>query len=247
MPIIDPVTTQRRPALVLMQTILGEVGMPQPGSILAGDDTTVQLLYLMNGFGARLSRMPFWSELVEEFNVTTTTDTEYDLPFDWGVPLAGTNWDRTARWPLVGPVTPAEWQVLKSGFGAAAPRFRFRFKDAQFCLHTTPEVGLTIVQEYLSTGWILGLSGATATVRKPRITLDTDYVLLDEEMFICGVKLLWKEAKGLDTAALVGDFKAMLDAAWGSSAGAPILSLAPSGVSMLLGYGNVPDTNFGAP
>lgn len=245
MPTIDPNTTQKRTALELLQTILGELGLGQVGSILAGDDMTVQLLYLMNGLGSRLAKMPFWSELVEEWSITTTTAAEYDLPNDWGVPLAGTNWDRTARWPLVGPVTSAEWQVLKSGFGAAAPRFRFRFKEGQFCLHTNPEAGLTIVQEYLSTGWVLGLTGATATERKPRITADTDYVLLDEEMFICGVKLVWKEAKGLESSALLQDFKVMLEAAWGSSAGAPILSLAPPEVSMLLGYGNVPDTNYG--
>jgi hypothetical protein len=103
------------------------------------------------------------------------------------------------------------------------------------------------VQEYLSTGWVLGMGALVADTRKPRITLDTDYVLLDEEMFITGVKLAWLEAKGLDSSKALEAFKVQLEAAWGSSAGAPILSYTPSEYAvLLLSYANVPDAGFGS-
>lgn len=246
MPTIDPANTQRRTALQLIQTAFGELGMPIPGSLSATDDLTVQMLYLSNGLGSRMARLPFWSELVEEFTVVTDGSQYYPLPLDWGVPSIGAIWDRTARWPLVGPVTPAEWQLLESGIGQAAPRYRFRYKDGQIWFHVAPEVGITIVQEYLSTGWVLGLSGSLATQRKPRISADSDYVLLDEEMFITGCKLMWLEAKGLDSSKALSEFSTMLEVGWSNSSGAPTLSLVPSQASILLGYANVPDTGYGA-
>jgi hypothetical protein len=247
MPSIDPSTTQKRTALELFNTVLGELGMPSTSSVNATDDTTVQLLYLANGLGTRLGRLPFWSELVEEFTITTTTATSYTLPVDWGVPLPGTTWDRTASWPLRGPVTSIEWQWLVSGITPSAPQYRYRYKGGAFHLHTAPSAGLTIVQEYLSTGWVLGMGTTVADTRKPRITSDSDYILLDEEMFITGAKLAWLEAKGLDSSKALEAFRTQLEAAWGSSAGSPILSYVPGcGDAPLLSYSNVPDTGYGA-
>ena len=247
MPIINPTTTQKRTALQLLNTVLGELGMPLTNSVNALDDTAVQLLYLANGLGSRMAKLPFWADLAEEFTVTTTTAEAYDLPVDWGVPLYGTTWDRSNRWPLVGPVTSSQWQVLKSGLGQAYPRFRFRYKGGQFLLHTAPEAGHTIVQEYLSTGWVLGIDGAVASQRKPRISSDSDYVLLDEEMFITGTKLAWLEAKGLDSSKALVEFNSMLEAGWANNSGAPVLEFVRTDEQVLLGYQNIPDTGYGPP
>lgn len=247
MPTIDPSSTQKRQALALLNTVLGEIGMPPMTSILEGTDTSVQLLYLANGFGSRLALLPFWATLTETFSTTTVdSQTEYDLPVDWGVPLASTAWDRTSRWPLIGPVTAPQWQILQSSLSVAAPQYRFRFADLQLQISPPPPAGLNLVHEYLSTGWALGLSGLTNTVRKPRITSDDDYVLFSEEMFICGVKAAWLGAKGLDNRAAVAEFKDMLEAAWAATNSASILPFGGGCGSFLLGYQNVPDTGFGS-
>lgn len=246
MPTINPATTQKRTALTLINTALGEIGMSQISSVLATDDTAVQAVYLANGLGSRIALLPFWSELVETFLWTSVLDqTTYDLPLDWGVPTNGTAWDRSSRWPLIGPTPPVQWQVLQSGFGVAAPQYRFRFINYQLVLFPAPPAGLTQVHEYLSTGWALGLVGATATLRKPRITADTDYVLFKEEMFITGLKAAWLQAKGLNSVGAVEEFTRMMEASWAASAGAPILSFAPDPGNFFVTLANVPDTNFG--
>lgn len=245
MPTVNPATTQKRTALELLNTVLGEVGMPLSASILSSDDTMTQLLYLANGLGSRVAQLPFWASLIETWEITTTTATEYDLPADWGVPTNGTAWDRSGRWPLIGPVGPIGWQYLKSGFGVAAPQYRYRFIDEQMVFFPAPIAGLTVVHEYQSTGWVLGLDGALATQRKPRITADSDYILLSEEMFICGVKLVWLEAKGLDSSKALVEFLQMLEAGWAASNGAPIVSFVPTPPNFLITQYNLPDTGYG--
>jgi hypothetical protein len=228
-----------------MQTVLGEVGMPITNSVLSQDATTIQLLYLMNGLGENLSRLPLWADLRKEFLITTTTATAYDLPVDWGVPLNGTAWDRTGRWPLLGPKTPVEWQYLQSGFGVAAPQYRWRLFNRQFNLFPAPIAGLTIVEEYLSSQWVLGGSTTVISTGKPRITADTDYILLDERMFIEGSKLAFLEAKGLDSSKAFRNFTDMLEAAWANSNAAPVLNLAPFPASLFITEWNAPDTGYG--
>jgi hypothetical protein len=246
-PPITVATTELRTALALMNTVLGEIGMPLTNSIVAQDQTSVQLLYLMNGLGENLSKFPFWPDLRQEFLITTTVATAYDLPNDWGVSLNGTTWDRSGRWPLIGPKTPTEWQYLQSGFGLAAPQYRWRYFGRQFHLFPVPSVDLTIVQEYLSTHWAVGVTapGTIADTGKPRITLDTDYILLDERMFIEGAKLAFLEAKGLDSSKAFRTFTDMLEAAWGNANAAPVLSLAPVSENWLLSTNNIPDTGYG--
>lgn len=246
MPTINPATTQKRTALELLNTVMGEIGMPAISSVLSTEDTAVQLLYLANGVGSRIAMLPFWTELVETWEFTTTTETNYDLPLDWGVPTIGTGWDRSARWPLIGPSPPAQWQVLESGFGIAAPQFRFRFIDGQLVLFPAPEAGHDMVHEYLSTGWVLGLEGTIATLRKPRITVDADYVLFNEEMFITGVKVAWLLAKGLEATAAISEFTRMLEAGWATTGSAPILSFSPDPGNFFITLANVPDTGFGS-
>lgn len=244
-PSINTSTTQLRTAKVLMNTALGELGMPQTNSVLSQDKTTIQVLYLMNALGENLSKFPLWADLRQEFLITTTTADAYDLPVDWGVPLNGTAWDRTGRWPLLGPKTPTEWQYLKSGFGVAAPQYRWRLFNRQFNLFPAPIAGLTIVEEYLSSNWVVGGSTTIINTGKPRVTADTDYILLDERMFIEGIKLAFLEAKGLDSSKALQTFTDMLEAAWADSNAAPVLNLGPLPANIFITEWNAPDTGYG--
>lgn len=230
-----------------MNTVLGEVGMPLTNSILSTEGTTIQMLYLMNGLGENLAKFPLWADLRQEFLITTTTDTAYDLPTDWGVPLNGTAWDRSGRWPLLGPKTPVEWQYLQSGFGVAAPQYRWRLFGRQFNLFPAPIAGLTLVEEYLSSNWAVGVTapGTVASTGKPRFSADTDYCLLDERMMIEGSKLAFLEAKGLDSSKAFRNFTDMLEAAWANSNAAPTLSLAPIPTNQFITEWNAPDTGYG--
>lgn len=238
-------TTRQRQANQLLNAVQGEIGLPLSPSILSTDQSTVQMLYLMNALGESLAKFPLWPDLRKEWAFTTTTDAAYDLPEDWSVPLNGTTWDRSSQWPLLGPKTPTEWQILKSGIGVAAPQYRFRFFNRQFNLHPAPSAGIEVVQEYLSSDWVLGVNGSVADVGKARITTDSDYVLLDERLFIEGTKLAFQEAKGLDSSKSFRNFSDMLEAAWANSNAAPVLSLTPTSRSIFLSEYNIPETGYG--
>lgn len=248
-PSITVATTGRRTALQCLQAAMGEIGMPRPSTIEGGsDETAIQLLYLFNALGENLCRFPFFEELTATYTVTTTTATEYALPADWGTPVANTNWDRSGRWPLLGPKSASEWQMLQSsGFGAAAPRFRFRYFGGYFNIYPAPTAGLSLTQEYLSTFWVMGLgaSSATADTAKRRVTLDTDYAILDERMMIEGTKLAFLEAKGLDSSIQMRKWEGLMEAAWANSKGSSTLSLAPLAEIFLLSNNNIPDAGFG--
>lgn len=248
LPSITIATTQRRTALACIQAAMAEVGMPRPNTLEDPyDETAVQLLSLYNALGESLCLFPFFEELTTTWSITTTTADAYDLPADWGTPVSGTNWDRTGRWPLLGPRTASEWQFLKSGFGVAAPQYRFRFFGGQFNLFPAPIAGLTIVQEYISKFWVLGVgtNPAIADTGKIRVTMDSDYGILDERMMIEGLQLAFLEKKGLDSTLQNRKWETMMEAAWANSKGAPILNLAPTPSSIFLSEYNVPDTGFG--
>ncbi len=245
MPSINPAATVKLPALGLMNQVLNELGLPSVGSINSSDTTAVQVLALMNGLGEDLARMPLWSDLFQTFTIITTTATAYDLPIDWGLPLNGTSWDRTGRWPLLGPKTPTEWEYLKSGFGVAAPQYRFRYFNRQYNLFPDPIAGLEIVTEYLSLYWVLGLNGSVNNVGKARFTADTDFSLLDDRMLIQGTKLSFLEEKGLPSDIQKNKFEGMLEAAWANQNGGAVLPLAPMPQNIFITEWNAPDTGYG--
>lgn len=247
-PDITIASTTRRTALQCIQAAMGEIGMPRPTTLEgAVDETTAQLLYQFNALGENLCRFPFFEELVETWSITTTTATAYDLPADWGTPVSGTNWDRSGRWPLLGPKTPSEWQYLQSGFGVAAPQYRFRFFAGQFNMFPAPVAGLTVIQEYLSRYWVYGVGSdaLVADTPKLRVTADTDYCILDERMVIEGLKLAFIEEKGLDSTLQARKWDMMMQAAWANSKGAPSLSLAPIPSNIFITEWNAPDTGYG--
>lgn len=248
-PTITVATTLRRTVLSLIQTAMGEIGMTRPSTIQSGaDETGIQLLYLFNSLGEDLANFPFFGELLQTWLITTTTATAYDLPVDFNVPMNGTVWDRTGRWPLLGPKTPAEWQYLQSGFGVAAPQYRYRFFGGQFNLFPAPVAGLTISQEYISKYWIYGLltpTSLTADVAKVRATQDTDYCIINERMMIEGLKLAFLEAKNLDSTKQKLKWDRMMEQAWSNSIGAPSLSLAPIPANIFITEWNAPDTGYG--
>lgn len=248
-PAIIVATTGRRTVLQIAQQAMGEIGMTRPTTLTAGiDENAQQLLFLLNGLAEELVAVPLWAETRAEWLLTTTLATSYDLPADWLVPLSGTTWDRTGRWPLLGPKTPAEWQYLKSGFGVAAPQYRFRFFGGQFNLFPAPIAGLVLAQEYLSSNWIAGVNPVTPTladVPKRRATSDADYPIINERMLIEGLILKFLEAKGLDSTKAKDKFERMLEAAWSNSNSAPVLNLAGTPSSFLLSEWNIPNTGFG--
>jgi len=164
----------------------------------------------------------------------------YDLPSDWLSEIPQTEWDRTNRWPLLGPQSPQDWQSFKSGIVYAGPRQRFRIQENQILINPPPPNGLLFSLEYISNGWVIN----SVNQRLPRFTNDTDTAIFPDSLLITGLKAQFKAAKGLDGTFDIAEFRVMLDTIKAQDKSAPKLSLSPQPGEVLLSVANVVDGNF---
>jgi len=60
------------------------------------------------------------------------------------------------------------------------------------------------------------------------------------------IKLKYYEAKNFDTTAVYRDFMAQKDIAKANDAGSATLNMVPRPADVLIGWNNIPDSNYGA-
>lgn len=171
----------------------------------------------------------------------TFSQNAYNLPSDWDRQIPQTEWDRTNRWPLMGPESSQDWQSFRSGIVYSGPRQRFRIANNAVNIVPYPPNGLIFSYEYISSSWITGVSGT----RKSSFTVDTDSPIFDDSLMITGLKAQWKAAKGLDGTFDLSEFRNLLETLKGQDKSAPKLSLSPVFPTGLLTLNNVPDGSWG--
>jgi hypothetical protein len=188
-----------------------------------------------------------WRRLFREHTITTVADIgSYDLPADFARPINQTEWDRSNRWPMIGPESPQQWQWLKSGILSTGPRERFRLVGNTLEIWpvptatSTPSANLDLSFYYVSKYWVL----SNEEVPKPKATLNSDTCIFEDRLMIAGVKLRFFQVKGFDTTAFAADFQSNLDDALAQDSGAPILSLAREPAFPLITVYNIPDGNW---
>ncbi|WP_155714148.1 hypothetical protein [Burkholderia cepacia] len=167
----------------------------------------------------------------------------YAIPADADHFIQHTGWDRSFRWQLVGPLSPQEWQVLKSGISPTGPRLRFRIMGGKIYVNPVPASLDNLVLEYYSTGWCQSAAGAPQTAW----AADTDTPVLQDRLFILGMIARWLNRKGFDSSTAQQAYEDAVDAAIGRAGGSRVLPLnARAEPPVLLGSANVPDTGFGS-
>lgn len=164
----------------------------------------------------------------------------YPLPSDWLKQIPQTEWDRTNRWPLMGPKSPQEWQSYKSGVVYAGPRERFRIQANAIQISPPPPNALIFAYEYISANWAY----SATNVGKPYFTADTDTCIYDDSLMVAGLKLRWMQAKGLDYSFNATEYGALLQACMAQDKSAPKLSLSPVLGEILMTEWNVQDGNW---
>ena len=171
----------------------------------------------------------------------------YNLPTDFGWLIVQTEWDRSFRWQLLGPLDAQEWQVIKSGISPVGPRMRFRIMQGQFYINPVGSSSSvytdTIAYEYVSNTVATSVTG---TAQSTALN-DTDTISFSEDLITLHVKWLYLMAKGLDFDTHRAIWKAQFDFAISrdqSQRNLPINARA-SGIR-LLNSQNVPDTGFGS-
>ena len=172
----------------------------------------------------------------------TFSKTIYPLPPDYETITDNTHWDKTKHWQMLGPVDAQQWQWLKSGYISTGPRVRWRILGNKFEIWPPYNTLEYLGFEYRSKGWV---RSATDDV-KNSFTADTDTTVLDDTIIVLATKLKYFQIKSFDTTALQQDYSRYLSIAKANDKGSATLSFAPQPSAVLIGWANIPDSNYGS-
>jgi hypothetical protein len=172
----------------------------------------------------------------------TVSKVKYAMPTDYDRQIDRTHWDKSKHWEMLGPETAQQWEWLISGYIATGPRIRYRIFQSYFQIWPMVSAGEVLGFEYLSNGWARDNAGAVKT----SFTVDTDTCIFPDRLMVLGLKMKYFEIKGFDATVLRHDFQQQLNIAKGADAGAQTLSFAPRASTVLIGWENIPDSNYGA-
>lgn len=213
----------------------------------SADPNIVQLRALLKSCGQELTHKKNWTHLRKEWEFTTIQgQSQYAMPVDFHNMLDQTGWNRTNRLPMGGPLSPQEWQFLKSRLVGVTWTVLFRPMNQQITLF--PDVntpgGYDIVFEYISKYWVVPNGQTAATAEEP--TANSDVLWFDRLLLLRMLKMKFLRAKGLDQTAAELEFKETFDQVAGDDSIAPILGITHKPLKeQILDARNVPITGFG--
>lgn len=227
-----------------------------------GSFTSPQIGWLIsNSGGSNSTDFPYPTRVVAvisptqfqvDHNAANTNDNSqmavgldaYDIPGDADKLIPGTMWDRSYRWQILGPLTPAQWQVLLSGLQPAGPRRRYRIMDNKFVINPIPYDSNQLVYEYYSNQWCQSAQG----VLQSTWLADSDTYLLDDNTFILGLIWRFRRSKGLDYDQEWQNWNNSIDRYKSNQATSSNIAINSQDPGFrLLQPDNVPDTGFGVP
>lgn len=221
-------------------------GMPSTTNITVGMIGTSTAI----PYGATVTAVGANSVTLDQNALSTNTGAQfsfgnesYAIPVDCDHFITQTGWDRSFRWQLVGPLSPQEWQVLKSGISPTGPRLRYRIMAGKIFVNPVPASLDNLVIEYYSTGWCQSATGTPQTAW----AADTDTPTLQDRLFTLGILARFLNRKGLDSSTAQREYEEAVEAAVGRAGGSRVLPLnARAEPPVLLGSANLPDTGFGS-
>jgi hypothetical protein len=181
--------------------------------------------------------------------LTFSKDT-FSMPADYRKWINQTQWDRTNNWPMLGPISPQEYQWAASGVVQTGPRERYR---QVYMSSGLPGIRLwpppngvdapaTLSYMYLSSYWVL--SSASPPVPKATITADTDTCVFSDDIMIAGLKSRMWRAQGYDSTAYDQDYARIFSRVLSQDGGAQVLVASRRRYPYLLSPMNVPDGNW---
>lgn len=141
--------------LSIAQKVARRLMLSAPATLVGNTENNIVLISAMMLETMESIRDEYpWPELTKAHEFVTIANLEsYALPLDFNRTAMETLWNRTQRWPLIGPLTGVEWQTYKSGLIVSYPRQRFRNKgwsNSQFFIDPTPSDTENLVFEYTS-------------------------------------------------------------------------------------------------
>lgn len=169
------------------------------------------------------------------------SQTKFSMPSDYDRQIDNTHWDKTQHWQMLGPETAQQWEWLTSGYISTGPRVRYRIFGDFFQIWPPQGVSHYLGFEYLGNGWAAAADGTVKT----SFTVDTDTTIFNNRLMVLGLKHKYFQVKGFGDVYR-NDYEMHLSIAKAADAGSPTLSMAPKPSSVLIGWENIPDSNYGA-
>ena len=166
---------------------------------------------------------------------------KYALPSDYDAIVPRTQWDKSKHWEMLGPEDAQQWEWLLSGFISTGPRVRWRLFGAYFQIWPGFSNSENLGFEYRSAGWASS-SGGTA---QNSFLADTDTCIYPDRLMVLNCKYKYFAAKGIDTTAVYRDYQTELETDIAQNVSGANLSFAPRPSNILIGWDNLPDTNYG--
>jgi hypothetical protein len=237
-----------RSVLSLVQEACKQLGLAVPNGVYdVTDEHAVLMGSVINVAGVLTNEANSWQQMQDTFScVGDGTTTEFPLPSDFARFTDSTGWSDSLRRPVV-VLNSQQWAGISSWLSQSFyinPACRIWQDNLQFM--SAPPAGSTVSFFYQTMTWVQDAD--TPTLYKGYAEKNGDIPQFDWILMILAIKIKWREAKGLDTAAAQTDFADRIRQLTQSNTLAPILSLSgtgPGGYRYLDNYYNSPDTNFG--
>jgi hypothetical protein len=213
--------------LTTIQYVCGRTNVPVPATVTGStDNQVVQMMRLLEEEGNDLARRHPWQAIT--FEATHTTIAAEDQGAMSTIASNGfrdikpdTFWDRSSKLPILGPLSDNQWAAYK-GLATTGARYHFRIRGGKILVNPVPPASLSWAFEYTSKNWILGIDGTTY---KQYFTLDTDTILLPEDLVLMGLRWRWKKEKGFDYAEDFETYEKQVKDAMGHDGGKAVLCM----------------------
>ena len=166
---------------------------------------------------------------------------KYPLPSDWDRQVDRTHYDKSKRWEMLGPTSAQQWQFLKSSYISTGPRIRYRILGGYFQVWPAMNTSEYLGFEYMSNAWATTSAGVPET----SFQNDSDTCIFPDRLMVTALKKKYFEIKGFDATAFTRDYLQQLSFAKANDSGSATLSFAPVPGSVLIGFENIPDANYG--
>jgi hypothetical protein len=228
--------------LSVVQSVCRRLTLPVPTAVASSADVNVQLMFeLANEDGKELQKRCSWQVLTNEFTFPTTDASVQAnaLPADFDRFISNTQFDRTTRRQVLGPITPQVWQAIQAQPQLNRVFLAFRQRGGQVLVTPAPATGDTFAYEYVSANWAQGQGGKG----QPAYVADTDVSLIDENLINLGVRWRFKKEKGFDYGEDFASYERMVDIAKANDGGKGALDF--TGASTWpVQLSNLPEGNF---
>lgn len=232
--------------LTLVQTTCNLLAIPAPLTVTGSTDTQVLQLYaLANEEGHELARRHDWQAMTAEWTFETVAAAIQPnaVPPDWDHFLANSFWNRTSIRPVLGPITPQQWQAVQAYPQINSVYISFRERDNAFLMTPTPAANNLIAYEYFSSYWAVAANGDT----KAQFTADTDTTVLPERIFELGLRWRFRKSKNLDYAEDFRTYEQEVQKLEARDGGNTKLDITGRNLYNPYGFPNIPVGNFPGP